>query len=62
MISVCLSTYNGSKHICDQISSILVQLEPNDEIIISDDCSTDNTLQLIRDLSDSRIKIFENKN
>ena len=61
MISVCLPTYNGSKYIYDQISSILVQLEPNDEIIISDDCSTDNTVQIIRKMKDSRIKIFENR-
>lgn len=61
MISVCLPTHNGSKYIYDQIISILVQLETNDEIIISDDYSTDNTLQIIRDIKDSRIKIFENR-
>lgn len=60
MISVCLPTYNGSEFIIEQITSILNQLSGNDEIIISDDCSTDNTLQLIRELNDDRIKIFEN--
>jgi glycosyltransferase involved in cell wall biosynthesis len=61
MISVCLPTYNGSKYILDQINSILLQLTDEDEIIISDDCSTDNTLKLIYGLKDSRIKVFENK-
>lgn len=61
MISVCLPTYNGSKFILEQINSILIQLADADEIIISDDCSSDNTLQLVRDLNDSRIKIYENQ-
>jgi len=60
MISVCLPTYNGSKYILEQINSILIQLTEEDEIIVSDDCSTDNTLQLLRGLNDPRIKIFEN--
>lgn len=60
MISVCLATYNGEKYIIEQINSILSQLLDNDEIIISDDNSTDNTLSLIRSIGDYRIKIFIN--
>lgn len=60
MISVCLATYNGEKYIIEQINSILSQLSNNDEIIISDDNSTDNTLSLIRSIGDHRIKIFIN--
>lgn len=58
MISVCIPTYNGEKFIKEQISSILVQLSPKDEIIISDDDSTDKTLQIISEFKDNRIKIF----
>lgn len=60
MISVCMATYNGEKYIKEQIDSILVQLGENDEIIVSDDGSTDNTIEIIESYQDSRIKIFRN--
>ena len=47
MISVCIATYNGEKYIGEQLASILKQLEANDEVIISDDGSTDATLSII---------------
>lgn len=47
MISVCIATHNGEKYIKEQIDSILSQLEPGDEIVISDDGSTDNTLAIL---------------
>lgn len=59
-ISVCLATYNGERFILEQLSSILPQLSEDDEVIISDDSSTDNTLALVRGLHDSRIRIFAN--
>ena len=58
MISVCIATYNGEKYIYDQIHSILSQLSEVDEVIVSDDGSTDNTLEIIRNINDSRIKIY----
>lgn len=57
MISVCIAVHNGSLYIIEQIGSILHQLKDNDEIIISDDGSTDETLKLIRSINDTRIKI-----
>ncbi|MNK83001.1 UDP-Glc:alpha-D-GlcNAc-diphosphoundecaprenol beta-1,3-glucosyltransferase WfgD [compost metagenome] len=59
MISICIATYNGEKYIIDQIKSILNQINPNDEIIISDDSSTDGTITKIKSLKDSRIRILE---
>lgn len=59
MISVCIPTYNGEKFIKEQIYSILVQLGSEDEIIISDDQSTDRTLLLIYEINDPRIKIVK---
>jgi len=59
-VSVCIATYNGEKFIYQQIKSILPQLLENDEIIISDDSSTDNTLDVIRKFKDKRIKIYDN--
>ncbi|WP_236758841.1 glycosyltransferase family 2 protein [Acinetobacter junii] len=60
MISVCLATYNGEKYIFEQLNSILKQLSFDDEIIVSDDHSTDKTLNIIRSINDRRIKIFMN--
>lgn len=60
-ISVVMATYNGAKYIYDQVSSILTQLSEGDEIIISDDSSTDDTLNIVRDFKDPRIKIYINQ-
>ncbi len=60
-ISVCIATYNGGKYIKEQLDSILSQLNENDEVIVSDDSSTDNTVQIIKSFKDNRIKIFENQ-
>lgn len=57
-ISVCIPTYNGAKYIKEQLDSILIQLSEIDEIIISDDNSTDNTIEIIKEYNDKRIKIF----
>lgn len=45
-LSVALCTYNGEKYIAEQLQSILKQSTPVDEIIVSDDGSTDNTLKI----------------
>lgn len=60
MISVCIPTFNGEKYIQKQLDSILSQLNENDEVIISDDSSTDHTIEIIKTYSDSRIKLIEN--
>ena len=62
MVSVCLATYNGASYVKEQLMSILDQLEITDEIIISDDHSTDDTLEIIKSLKDPRIKIYINPN
>lgn len=59
--SICMATYNGEKFILPQITSILSQLSEEDEIIISDDGSTDNTVSIIQGINDSRIKLIYNK-
>ena len=59
-VSVCMASYNGEQHILEQIQSILSQLDLNDELIISDDNSTDNTVDIIKEFNDNRIKIIEN--
>lgn len=60
MISVCIATYNGEKYIHRQLETILSQLTAEDEIIISDDNSTDNTLDIIKSFGSPNIHIYIN--
>ncbi len=57
-VSVCMATYNGEKYLRPQMDSILKQLSENDELIISDDGSTDATLEIIDSYKDQRIKLL----
>lgn len=59
MFSVCMPTYNGEKFIGRQLSSILNQLGENDEVVISDDSSTDRTVEIIKSFNDKRIRLLE---
>lgn len=59
-ISVCMATYNGELYIKEQIESILLQLNANDELIISDDHSSDRTCTIVNEFNDSRIKLIIN--
>ena len=58
MISVCMATYNGEKYLKEQVDSILIQLNEGDELIVSDDGSTDNTIKILNSYNDARIKIL----
>jgi glycosyltransferase involved in cell wall biosynthesis len=55
-----MATYNGEKFLNTQVHSILSQLAPDDELIISDDHSNDSTIDILRNFDDSRIKIIYN--
>lgn len=56
-VSVCLATYNGERFILDQVNSILTELGDADELIISDNGSTDATLGLLAQVDDVRLRI-----
>ena len=58
-VSVLLASYNGGKYIKEQISSILSELKENDELIVSDDGSTDNTVEIVKSFGDNRIIIVD---
>ena len=58
-ISVAMATYNGEKYIKEQIESILSQLDCYDEVIVSDDGSTDQTIAIIEKFHDPRIKVIQ---
>lgn len=56
-----MAIYNGEKYIKKQLESILLQLGTDDEVIISDDGSTDNTLNIIEAVADKRIQLLKNQ-
>ncbi len=53
-ISVVMATYNGEAHVAEQLASILANDRPPDELIVIDDCSTDGTVGLVKQLLDGR--------
>ena len=48
--SVAMSTYNGERFLAEQLSSICAQTRPVDEIVVSDDGSSDGTLRILDDV------------
>ncbi len=64
-IDVLMATYNGEKYLREQIESILNQTYSNIRLIISDDCSEDNTRKIIREYEEKDPRIityFQEKN
>ena len=59
-VSIVIATYNGASYITQQIDSILNQSLQDFEIIIVDDCSTDQTIELLEKYNDPRLKIIQN--
>ncbi|MHB1314697.1 MAG: glycosyltransferase family 2 protein [Christensenellales bacterium] len=57
LVSVRIPSYNHEKYIYDCISSVINQTYQNLEIVIVDDCSTDGTVNVIRQFNDQRIKL-----
>lgn len=62
LVSIILPVYNGEKYLSQSIESCLNQTHRNIELIIVNDCSTDNTLSIIETYKkqDSRIRIINN--
>lgn len=61
-VSVILPVYNGEKYLVDAIESVIYQTYNNWELIIVNDCSTDNSINIAKYYStkDSRIKVYSN--
>lgn len=60
LVSICIPVYNGEKFIDETVKDCLNQTYKNIEIIFSDNCSTDRTVEMIKSYNDPRIKIFSN--
>ena len=56
LVSVIVPTYNGAKFIGNAIRSVLEQTYPNLEMIIVDDCSPDNTEEVVKQFDDPRLR------
>ena len=47
-VSVAMATYNGERYILQQLESLALQIRPPDELVVSDDCSTDHTVEIMQ--------------
>lgn len=57
LISVCIATYNGERHVAAQLASILRSPRVG-EVLVSDDGSTDRTLAIVAGLADPRVRVL----
>lgn len=62
LVSIAFCTYNGAAYLQEQLASVLEQTYSHLEIIIVDDCSTDDTWEILKQYEsrDNRVKIFRN--
>lgn len=63
LVSIVLATYNGEKYVAEQLESLFAQTYSNIEIIAIDDCSTDNTVNILHEhaAKHGNMKVFENE-
>ena len=61
LVSIIMPSYNTASYIKDTIQSVLNQTYTNWELIIVDDCSTDNTDEVLSEIHDKRIRYFKNE-
>lgn len=61
LVSVCINSYNSEKYILETINSVINQSYKNLQIIVIDDCSTDNTVELIKSINDERIEFYSTR-
>ncbi|NDV46180.1 glycosyltransferase [Paludibacter sp. 221] len=60
-ISVVMPVYNAGRFLREAIESVLGQTHENFELVIVDDCSSDNSVQIVKSFDDERIILIENK-
>ena len=61
LVSIIMPSYNTANYISQSIDSVINQTYSNWELIIIDDCSTDNTIEIVKTYSDERIRLLSNE-
>lgn len=61
LVSIIMPNYNCAKYIPETIKSVLAQTYFNWELLFVDDCSTDNSVDIVKGFNDERIKIYVNE-
>lgn len=61
MLSICMATYNGAQFVVRQLDTVLKQLNQNDEVIIVDDGSKDNTVAIIKETFGDQVQVYVNE-
>lgn len=61
LVSIIMPSWNTGRFIAESIESVLAQTYKNWELLIVDDCSTDNTDEVVASFKDTRIKYFKNE-
>ena len=61
LVSIIMPSWNTARFIRESIDSVRNQTYTNWELLIVDDCSTDNTDEIVASYSDERIRYFKNK-
>ncbi|HOC97311.1 MAG TPA: glycosyltransferase family 2 protein, partial [Candidatus Pacearchaeota archaeon] len=61
-VSVIIPTYNGSNTILRAVHSVLNHTYSNFELIVVDDCSKDNTFEVVKSIEDERVKVLRHRN
>ena len=61
LVSIIMPSYNTAQYIGDSIKSIQNQTYSNWELIIVDDCSTDNSVEVIESFNETRIRLLHNE-
>lgn len=61
LVSIIMPSWNTGKFIAESIQSVIEQTYKNWELLIVDDCSTDNTDDIVASFNDNRIKYFKNE-